>query len=97
MSITIYTTPACWKCDKTKELFDREHIPYETVDLSKNPRSLARVKKLGYTEAPVVITSNAHWSGLDPQRIKTAIEYERPEHDLAIARSAVVSGPQFDL
>ena len=39
-------------------------------DATKHADALAKVKSLGYVQAPVVITSQDHWSGFRPDKIK---------------------------
>ena len=70
MTITVYTKPRCVQCDATKRALTSNRIEYETVDLTEDPAALAAVKKLGYAQAPVVVTSQGHWSGYRPDKIK---------------------------
>jgi glutaredoxin-like protein NrdH len=44
-------------------VLDRAGVIYETIDLSQNKKAMAHVTALGYTQAPVVETETAHWSG----------------------------------
>jgi glutaredoxin-like protein NrdH len=74
MNITIYTTPNCVQCNQTKKVFDRADVKYETVDLSTDEESMAKVKSLGYTAAPVVFAGDKHWSGFKLDRIKDVID-----------------------
>ena len=78
MKVTVYTKPQCVQCDATKRALTSNRIEYETVDVTENAAALARVKELGYAQAPVVVTSQDHWSGFRPDKIKA----------LAPARSA---------
>lgn len=69
--ITVFTTPSCVQCGATKRLMDSLGIEYTTVDLTQDPESLARVKSLGYGQAPVVFAGNEdHWSGFQPEKIR---------------------------
>lgn len=70
MTVTVYTKPQCVQCDATKRTLASNRIEYETVDLTKDPAALAKVKELGYAQAPVVVTSEDHWSGFRPDKIK---------------------------
>jgi glutaredoxin-like protein NrdH len=68
--VTVYTKPGCVQCDATYRALDGRGIEYEVKDLSVDPEALDRVKRLGYLQAPVVITPDGrHWSGFDPDRI----------------------------
>ncbi len=70
MNVTVYTKPQCVQCDATKRALTSNRIEYETVDLTEDAAALARVKDLGYARAPVVVTSQDHWSGFRPDKIK---------------------------
>lgn len=73
MKVTIYTTPDCVQCNQTKKVFDRKEIKYETVDLSTDSSAMEMVKSLGYSQAPVVIAGDQHWSGFRMARIEDVI------------------------
>ena len=70
MNITVYSKPLCVQCDATKRALNKAGIRYEAVDVTENPDALAKIKALGYAQAPVVITDDDHWSGFRPDRIK---------------------------
>jgi len=70
MAITVYSKPMCVQCDATKRALDKAALPYDTVDIAEDPEALARVKALGYVQAPVVVTDGDHWSGFRPDKIK---------------------------
>ena len=40
------------------------------MDISTDAEALARVKSLGYAQAPVVMAGADHWSGFRPDKIK---------------------------
>ncbi|MFD4009120.1 glutaredoxin-like protein NrdH [Brachybacterium vulturis] len=70
MSITVYTKPLCVQCDATKRALNKLGFAYDVVDLTEDELALKRVKALGYAQAPVVVTSEDHWSGYRPDKIK---------------------------
>ena len=70
MTVTVYSKPACVQCNATYRALDKKGIAYETVDMSQDAEALERVRSLGYMQAPVVITSEDHWSGFRPDKIK---------------------------
>ncbi|MBT1177232.1 glutaredoxin family protein [Bifidobacterium callimiconis] len=70
MPITVFTKPHCPQCDATKRQFDKLGLPYETVDLSKNPSTLEQLHEAGFRQAPVVITPVDSWSGYRPDLIR---------------------------
>lgn len=61
--VVVYEVPACVQCRQTKMVLDRHGIIYTTVDLSKDPGAMEKVKSWGYTQAPIVETDSTHWSG----------------------------------
>ncbi|GAA1046464.1 MULTISPECIES: glutaredoxin-like protein NrdH [Rothia] len=69
MSVTVYTKPACVQCNMTYRALDKNGIDYTTVDVTEDAAALARIKELGYMQAPVVIAGDEHWSGFQPDRI----------------------------
>lgn len=69
MSITVYTKPACVQCNATYRALDRQGLAYEIVDLTQDEAALAKVKALGYQQAPIVIAGDDHWSGFRPDKI----------------------------
>ncbi|MGB3676593.1 MAG: glutaredoxin-like protein NrdH [Candidatus Nanopelagicales bacterium] len=71
MSVTVYTKPACVQCVATYRALDKAGIDYTLVDISEDPQAREYVMSLGYLQAPVVVTDDAHWSGFRPDRIKT--------------------------
>ncbi|GGH58023.1 glutaredoxin-like protein NrdH [Rothia aerolata] len=69
MSVTVYTKPSCVQCNMTYRALDKQGIEYNTVDVTQDAEALARIKELGYMQAPVVIAGDEHWSGFQPDRI----------------------------
>lgn len=69
--VTVYTLPACVQCDSTKRLLTKNEIPFEEIDLSKDPEALAMVREMGYSAAPVVMAGEDHWSGFRPDKLAT--------------------------
>ena len=70
MTITVYSKPRCVQCDATYRALDKHGVAYETVDVSVDQDALAYIVGLGYSQAPVVIVGDSHWSGFRPDRIK---------------------------
>ena len=69
MVVTVYTKPQCVQCNMTYWALDAKGINYHKVDITEDDRALAKVKSLGYMQAPVVIAGEDHWSGFQPDRI----------------------------
>lgn len=68
--VTIAVLPSCPQCVMTKKVMDRHGIEYDVRDLSIDEEIMARVKELGYSQAPVVFAGDKHWSGFRPDLIK---------------------------
>ncbi len=66
----IYTKNDCINCDSTKELMDELEIRYTVINMDDTPSAKTTVKGLGFRQAPVVITKDSKWSGLDEKRIR---------------------------
>ena len=71
MAITVYSKPNCFQCSATYRALDKAGLSYSTVDISADAEALARVKSLGYAQAPVVMVGADHWSGFRPERISS--------------------------
>lgn len=69
--VTIYTKPNCVDCQRTKLAFAEAGIEYEEIDLFTNRDALAKIKELGFRNAPVIITDTDSWSGYRPDKIFT--------------------------
>lgn len=60
----------CVQCTATKRALDNKGIPYEEVNMDRDPSALARAKELGFLQAPVVIPPTGEpWSGYIPDKI----------------------------
>lgn len=70
MDITVYSKPLCVQCDATKGALNKAGIAYELVDVTEDADALAKIKSLGYLQAPVVIAGGDHWSGFRPEKLR---------------------------
>ena len=70
MTVTLYSKPLCVQCDATKRALNKAGVPYDVVDITEDADALAKVKSLGFAEAPVVITDGDQWSGFRPDKVK---------------------------
>lgn len=68
--VTVYAKPLCVQCDATKRALNKAGVAYDVVDMAEDAEALARIKAMGYTQAPVVVTKQDHWSGFRPDKIK---------------------------
>lgn len=69
MTITVYSKPACVQCNATYRALDKKGVAYDVIDITEDAEALARVKDLGYMQAPVVIAGDDSWSGFRPDKI----------------------------
>ena len=69
MSVTVYSKPACGQCTATYRALESKGIEYTVIDLSQDDEAMARIKELGYLQAPVVVTKTEHWGGFRPDKI----------------------------
>ena len=72
MTITVYSKPRCVQCDATYRALDKHGVSYTVVDVSVDQDALRHIIGLGYSQAPVVIVGEEHWSGYRPDRITAA-------------------------
>lgn len=69
MSITVYSKPACVQCTATRRALDSAGLEYEVLDVTTDSAALETVRRLGYMQAPVVVSDAGHWSGFRPDLI----------------------------
>ncbi len=68
--VVVYTRTACVQCIYTKQLLDKEGIPYSEMDISQAPEVEATAKAAGATTLPVVTAGDLIWYGFSPDKIK---------------------------
>lgn len=66
---TVYTKPACVQCDMTKRYLDKAGVEYTTVDITQDPGALEMIMGMGFTSAPVVVSSSGSWAGFQPDKL----------------------------
>jgi len=73
--ITVNGTEDCVQCKRATALLDREHVPYEYIDLAReeNQSKLAALRAAGFRQMPVIETPTERFTGFDPDRIKQAV------------------------
>lgn len=85
--LTIYTTPGCVQCRMTINKFSQAGIEPQVIDLNDNPEAREWVTNdLGYSQAPIVVYGEEHWSGLRPDNITATVKaIQTNQHDTAPA------------
>lgn len=73
-AIAVYSKPKCVQCSQTYRQLDRLGLEYTLVDITEDPTAYEYVTKtLGYSQAPVVVTEDDHWSGYNPDKLKALV------------------------
>lgn len=65
----VYSRPNCVQCDATTRYLDSRNVEYRKVNVMEDEAALARIKGLGYLQAPVVEVGETHWSGFRPDML----------------------------
>ncbi|GAA3176631.1 glutaredoxin-like protein NrdH [Fructilactobacillus sanfranciscensis] len=68
--VTIYTKTNCIQCKMTKQALTRAGITFKEIDILKDISMLHKLKKEGLTQLPYVVTTDQHWNGFQPDKIK---------------------------
>ena len=68
-TVTVYSKPNCVQCNATYRALEAKGIEYTIIDLNENESAFDTVKRLGYLQAPVITTTDDHWSGFRPDKI----------------------------
>ena len=67
----LFTQPNCQPCKAVERKLVQYGIPYVVHDISTDENARERVKALGYTQTPVIISPDGNsFSGLHPAKIK---------------------------
>ena len=70
MTITVYSKPGCGPCRATQSALAKAGLEFDVVDISTDDDARDEVMALGYSQAPVVVAGDQHWSGFRPERIR---------------------------
>ena len=74
MKITVYSTPSCPWCHKTKEFFKYHKIPFHDIDVSQNPSAAKEMISItGQTSVPVITSNKEIIIGFDESKLKRLI------------------------
>lgn len=84
--VKVYTTPDCGQCMLTKKALERRGLEYIPIDLTEDPKAAEYVKSLGYTQAPVVVAGEKHWSGFRPDKISGLLQARSPSIETQAVR-----------
>lgn len=74
MKVIVYSTPTCPYCTMAKDYLNERNIPFEHVDVSKDPaRAQEMIKKSGQRGVPVIDIDGNIIVGFDRNRIDALI------------------------
>jgi len=72
--VTIYSTPTCPYCIRTKKFLEDNNIAFENIDVSSDPgKSEEMVKKSGQMGVPVLDIDGKIIVGFDKDAIQKAL------------------------
>jgi glutaredoxin-like protein NrdH len=75
MEITVYTRTVCPRCTVTKRKLQKHGLAYSEINVDHDEAAAQFLRDAGYTEAPVVITSDGReWTGFRPDLIEAIAE-----------------------
>lgn len=84
---TLYSQKNCQPCKAVERRLIKNGTPYTKVDVSEDADAAARLKQLGYTAAPVLVSGQTHIVGYSPDKIDALM---LPEPVKELKRDAVV-------
>lgn len=68
--VTVYTSPGCQHCARTKSTLKNLGVDYEEIDVTESPEKADRLRQLGFSQLPVVMTDSENWSGFDKEKLE---------------------------
>ena len=75
MTVTIYSTPSCPWCHKTKDFLKENKISFKDVDVSSDQKAAQEmIKKSGQQGVPVLDINGTIIVGFDEEKIKKALK-----------------------
>lgn len=67
--VTVYSKSSCVQCTATYRKLTANGLEFQVIDVEESTEAAEYVKSLGYSQAPVVVTGDDHWSGFRPDKI----------------------------
>lgn len=65
-SVVMYSKTPCAYCEYAKEFFNENHIPFEEIDITRNPTRIEEmIKKSGRKTVPQIFINDRHIGGWD--------------------------------
>lgn len=75
MAVTVYSTPTCPWCKKTKEFLKANKIKFKDVDVSKDKKAAKEaIKKSGQMGVPIIDVNGEIIVGFNESLLKKALK-----------------------
>jgi glutaredoxin-like protein NrdH len=87
MRIIVYTKPDCIQCTFTLNELIRAGIDHAVIDISKNGTAHDYIRSLGYSQLPVIVAGDDHWSGFRIERLRALRQRRSPQRSASAALS----------
>ena len=71
--VVLYATAWCGYCEKTREFFAKNDIPYVEYDIERSEEGYRQYKRLGGRGVPLVNMYGTIISGYSPERMRAAM------------------------
>ena len=69
--VTVYTTPACPWCTRAKEFLRQRNVPYQELDVSRDPQAAQEMqRRSGQMGVPVITAGSDVIVGFDQRRLE---------------------------
>lgn len=69
--IMVYSKDNCQACRQTKNLLGGLGLEFKETNVQEDPIALQKIIELGYSSVPVIVSDQEHWSGFQPDKLKT--------------------------
>lgn len=75
MKVTVYSTPTCQWCKKTKEFLKKNNVPFNDIDVAADQKAAQdMIKKSGQTGVPVIEVDKELIVGFDEDKLKKLLK-----------------------
>lgn len=78
MAVTVYTTPTCQFCKKTKEFLDEHDVAFEEKDVANDTDAAKEMIRIsGQRNVPVIVVENGEETvitGFDKEKLQDVLD-----------------------
>ena len=67
--VIVYSKNDCMQCKMTKKYLNDRGIEFQEENTSEKPELIPKIKHMGYSGLPVVVTSETDWHGFRPDML----------------------------